>query len=61
MTLAARPDVLLPLSSPLPEVERAARMPLGFKAAGRAIGIKASGRPDLALGEVFEWARPRPS
>ena len=33
----------------LPDVERRAAMPLGFRAAAAAIGIKASGRPDLAL------------
>ena len=37
----------LPLD--LPDVERRAAMPLGFRAAAAAIGIKASGRPDLAL------------
>ena len=35
----------LPLD--LPEVDRRAAMPLGFRAAAAAIGIKASGRPDL--------------
>ena len=49
MTLATGTDVLAPVPSGLPEVERAARIPKGFEAAGRAIGIKASGRPDLAL------------
>lgn len=35
--------------SGLPVVMRAARIPAGFRAGGRAAGIKASGRPDLAL------------
>lgn len=38
-----------PPSWELPAVERAARIPGGFMAGGRAAGIKASGRPDLAL------------
>jgi glutamate N-acetyltransferase/amino-acid N-acetyltransferase len=38
-----------PLALDLPEVERSAVMPLGFRAGGAAIGIKASGRPDLAV------------
>ena len=33
----------------LPAVERRAVMPAGFRAGGLAAGIKASGRPDLAL------------
>src|SRR5688572_21811596 len=33
----------------LPPVERRASLPAGFRAGGMAIGIKASGRPDLAL------------
>ncbi len=33
----------------LPPVERRAVLPAGFRAGGRAVGIKASGRPDLAL------------
>ena len=33
----------------LPAVERRTRIPAGFIAGGRAAGIKASGRPDLAL------------
>jgi glutamate N-acetyltransferase/amino-acid N-acetyltransferase len=40
----------VPTSSPdLPPVERHAALPAGFKAGGLAAGIKASGRPDLAL------------
>ena len=33
----------------MPKVERVARLPAGFVAAARTAGIKASGRPDLAL------------
>ncbi len=40
---------LEPLPPTLPAVARAARLPDGFVAGGRAAGIKASGRPDLAL------------
>ena len=36
-------------STVLPLVERRAVLPAGFRAGGQAIGIKASGRPDLAL------------
>jgi glutamate N-acetyltransferase/amino-acid N-acetyltransferase len=43
-------NVPIPTSSPdLPPVERHAALPAGFKAGGLAAGIKASGRPDLAL------------
>jgi len=42
-------DVRLAMPQALPAVERACRIPGGFLAGGRAIGIKASGRPDLAL------------
>ena len=39
-----------PISSPaLPDVERQAVMPRGFRAGGATAGIKASGRPDLGL------------
>jgi glutamate N-acetyltransferase/amino-acid N-acetyltransferase len=38
-----------PLPSDLPPVERRAAIPAGFRAAGGIAGIKASGRPDLAL------------
>jgi glutamate N-acetyltransferase/amino-acid N-acetyltransferase len=42
--------VPIPTSSPdLPPVERQAVLPAGFKAGGQAAGIKASGRPDLAV------------
>lgn len=47
---ATLPDTLLPASSRvLPPVERRASLPAGFRAGGLAAGIKASGRPDLAL------------
>lgn len=40
----------IPTSSPdLPTVERHAALPTGFRAGGLAAGIKASGRPDLAV------------
>jgi len=42
-------DVRSPAHPALPEVERRARIPAGFLAGGRAAGIKASGRPDVAL------------
>ena len=43
-------ESLVPASSAdLPPVERRAAMPAGFRAGGRAAGIKASGRPDLAV------------
>jgi glutamate N-acetyltransferase/amino-acid N-acetyltransferase len=42
-------DVCAPIASGLPAVERRARIPAGFLAGGCAAGIKASGRPDLAL------------
>jgi glutamate N-acetyltransferase/amino-acid N-acetyltransferase len=44
---AFRPIPALPTS--LPIVERRAALPAGFAAGGAAIGIKASGRPDLVL------------
>ena len=47
--IAQRPDVQMAVARELPAVERAARIPAGFVAGGRAVGIKASGRPDLAL------------
>jgi glutamate N-acetyltransferase / amino-acid N-acetyltransferase len=47
MTVSA--DVLATLPPALPAVDRRARLPAGFLAGGRAAGIKASGRPDLAL------------
>ncbi len=43
------PDLLAPLPSPLPPVERAARLPLGFRAGAAIAGIKASGKPDLSV------------
>jgi glutamate N-acetyltransferase/amino-acid N-acetyltransferase len=44
---ATRPIPELPTGLPL--VERRAALPAGFAAGGAAIGIKASGRPDLVL------------
>jgi glutamate N-acetyltransferase / amino-acid N-acetyltransferase len=44
---ATRPIPELPTNLPL--VERRAALPAGFAAGGAAIGIKASGRPDLVL------------
>lgn len=44
-----RLDVLAPLPSDLPAVERRAVIPGGFVAGGVSAGIKASGRPDLAV------------
>ncbi len=48
MSVALDP-LLAPLSADRPVVERAARIPAGFVAAGATAGIKASGNPDLAL------------
>ncbi len=45
----ATDPLLAPLPTDLPAVERAARIPAGFLAAGIAAGIKGSGRRDLAL------------
>lgn len=44
-----RLDVLAPLPLDLPPVERRPAMPAGFLAGGTSAGIKASGRPDLAV------------
>jgi glutamate N-acetyltransferase/amino-acid N-acetyltransferase len=47
---ATIPGTSLPgTPSELPSVERRASLPAGFRAGGLAAGIKASGRPDLAL------------
>jgi glutamate N-acetyltransferase/amino-acid N-acetyltransferase len=48
MTLAT-PDALPVLATNLPSVERTAVMPAGFVAGAAGAGIKASGRPDLAI------------
>jgi len=45
----APPDAVEALPLDLPPVERRAAMPAGFRAGGAAVGIKASGRPDLAI------------
>ncbi|HEY8800555.1 MAG TPA: bifunctional ornithine acetyltransferase/N-acetylglutamate synthase [Candidatus Limnocylindrales bacterium] len=47
MTLATSPLAVLPTE--LPPVERQATIPLGFVAGAAVAGIKASGRPDLAI------------
>ena len=47
MTTATLPLAALPTD--LPQVERLATIPLGFVAAAGIAGIKASGRPDLAI------------
>ena len=49
MTTTIAPGILDAIEPDLPAVDRQARIPGGFVAGGRAIGIKASGRPDLAL------------
>ena len=49
-------DVRSALPSALPAVERRAAMPAGFAAGATAAGIKASGRPDLAI--VFATGGP---
>src|SRR6185312_9356631 len=55
MTTTARARVTtshLPIpasSTVLPPIERRAAIPAGFSAGGMAVGIKASGRPDLAI------------
>ena len=46
-------------SSDLPPVERRAAIPPGFRAGGLAAGIKASGRPDLAV--VITTVGPAPA
>ena len=48
MPVATDP-LLAPLADRRPTVERVARLPAGFAAAGATAGIKASGTPDLAL------------
>ncbi|HSS36298.1 MAG TPA: bifunctional ornithine acetyltransferase/N-acetylglutamate synthase, partial [Patescibacteria group bacterium] len=46
---AAGIELLAALPTALPAVERRARLPAGFAAGATAAGIKASGRPDLAI------------
>jgi glutamate N-acetyltransferase/amino-acid N-acetyltransferase len=48
-TLPRPEDALLAPPSGLPPVERRAAIPQGFLAGGATVGIKASGRPDLAV------------
>jgi hypothetical protein len=59
MTMAA-PNSLDAIPLDLPDVEGRAVMPLGFRAGAAAIGIKASGRPDLALVATTIGADGRP-
>lgn len=49
MTTETRTAALPLPENALPPVERRAAIPAGFVAGGTAIGIKASGRPDLAM------------
>ncbi len=62
MTVATS-NVLPALPTALPPVERRATIPDGFRAGGAAIGIKASGRPDLAIIATLsdEAGRPVPA
>jgi glutamate N-acetyltransferase/amino-acid N-acetyltransferase len=53
-------DALPPLPTALPAVERQAIIPAGFRAGGAAAGIKASGRPDLAIIATLPDADGRP-
>jgi glutamate N-acetyltransferase / amino-acid N-acetyltransferase len=46
---AGHDDTLSALPTDLPPVERHAAIPAGFRAGGASAGIKASGRPDLAI------------
>jgi glutamate N-acetyltransferase / amino-acid N-acetyltransferase len=48
-TTEAPPAWLAPLASVLPPADRRATLPAGFRAGAATCGIKASGRPDLAL------------
>jgi glutamate N-acetyltransferase / amino-acid N-acetyltransferase len=47
--VARADDPLIPLPDRLPAVERRAVLPAGFAAGATTCGIKASGRPDLAI------------
>jgi glutamate N-acetyltransferase / amino-acid N-acetyltransferase len=62
MTIAM-PDALPSLPTALPSVERRAAIPTGFRAGGAAAGIKASGRPDIAIIATLpdDEGRPRPA
>ena len=48
MTISVDPAIPA-ATTVLPRVERRASLPVGFRAGGLAAGIKASGRPDLAI------------
>jgi glutamate N-acetyltransferase/amino-acid N-acetyltransferase len=52
------PDGLAALPTGLPQVERRATIPAGFRAGGIAAGIKASGRPDIAIVATLPGAGP---
>ncbi len=62
MTIATT-DALPSLPTALPLVEQRAAIPAGFRAGGAAAGIKASGRPDLAIIATLpgDDGRPRPA
>ena len=47
-TISASEPILVPATT-LPPVERRAVLPAGFRAGGTTAGIKASGRPDMAI------------
>ena len=49
MTAVTSEPTIPERSAGLPTVERRAVLPAGFRAGGMAVGIKASGRPDLAV------------
>ena len=57
MTATPMPD-LAALPSDLPTVERAPVVPAGFLVGGTTAGIKASGRPDLAMIRVVDGPAP---
>jgi glutamate N-acetyltransferase/amino-acid N-acetyltransferase len=49
MTTVSADSTVPVASTDLPQVERRASLPAGFRVGGLAAGIKASGRPDLAI------------
>jgi glutamate N-acetyltransferase/amino-acid N-acetyltransferase len=59
MTIATT-NALPSLPTDLPAVERRATIPAGFRAGGAVAGIKASGRPDLAIIATLPDADGRP-
>jgi glutamate N-acetyltransferase/amino-acid N-acetyltransferase len=58
-TAAPPADLRAPLASSLPEVRRAAVLPAGFAAGASTAGIKASGKPDLAV--ILATGGPAPA